>query len=266
MEKKFKYQGSEIFYKVIGNGQPVMLLHGFAEDSNIWKEQVSFLQNHCKLILPDLPGSGKSEMLNKEKVSIEDYAHCMNALLKNENISRVILLGHSMGGYITLAFAELYPDTLKAFGFVHSSAFADSEDKKLSRKKSIALIEEYGVYPFLKNTLPNLFAENYKKQHPEKVLELIEQGKNFTPNALIQYYNAMTARPDRTQVLQNSAIPVLFIMGSEDVATPLSDLLKQVHLPKVSYIHIIEDSGHMSMCEQPEKLNHYLLGFINDIS
>lgn len=264
MEKKFQFQDLEIIYKVLGKGQPVVLLHGFAEDSNIWQEQVSFLQDYCCLILPDLPGSDKSTILQKENITIEDYATCINALLDYEGIDRCVLLGHSMGGYITLAFAEMYADKLQAFGFVHSTAFADNEEKKSVRQKGIKMMEEHGVYPFLKNTTPNLFSENYKNKYPEKVTELIEQGRKFSKEALIQYYTAMINRPDRTNILEKSNVPVLFVMGSEDVAAPLDDLLKQVHLPKVSYMHIIEGVGHMSMWEKADELNNYLLQFIRN--
>lgn len=264
MEKKFQYNNIEIFYKMVGTGQPAVLLHGFAEDSNIWNEQVSFLQDYCQLIVPDLPGSGKSSMLQHESTTIEDYAACINALLDNEGIDTCVLLGHSMGGYITVAFAEMFPDKLLAFGLVHSSAFADTEEKKAVRKRGIKAMEEYGVYSFLKNTTPNLFSENYKKNHPQKVSELIEQGKNFGKEALIQYYTAMINRPDLTAVLEKSKVPVLFIIGSEDVAAPLNDLLKQVHLPDISYIHIIKEAGHMSMMEKSGELTGYLLEFIRN--
>lgn len=264
MLKQFQYNNSTISYNITGNGQPVVLLHGFAEDSSIWNEQIPFLEDHCKLIVPDLPGSGKSALLQKENVTIEDYAACLNALLSNENIEKPIVLGHSMGGYITLAFAEMFPAKLVAFGFVHSTAFADSEEKKNTRRKAIRFIEEHGVYPFLKNSTPNLFSETYKKEHPERVAGLIEQGKSFTKEALIQYYTAMINRPDRTAVLQKTNLPVLFIIGSEDGAAPLDDLLKQVHLPAISYIHIIEGVGHVSMWEKPAELNKHLLQFIKD--
>lgn len=266
MQKKFQYQNSEIHYKLAGAGQPVVLLHGFAEDHTIWNKQVSFLQNYCLLILPDLPGSGNSALLKKDNVSIDDYAACIKALLDNEGIEKCIILGHSMGGYVALAFAEMFADKLLAFGFVHSTAFADDEEKKAGRKKGIKIMEEYGGYAFLKTTTPNTFAEEFKKTHPEKVSETIEQGKNFSKEALIQYYNAMLNRPDRTEVLQKSNVPVLFIIGSEDVAAPLADLLKQVHLSKTSYIHIMEGVGHMSMLEKPAELNNQLLEFITNVA
>lgn len=266
MEKKFQYLDTEIFYKVIGEGLPVVLLHGFAEDNNIWSEQVNFLQHHCRIILPDLPGSGKSGMLQKDNFTIEDYADCINALLDNESIDKCILLGHSMGGYVTLAFAERYAEKLQAFGLVHSTAFADNEEKIEVRKKGIKMIEEYGVYSFLKSTTPNLFSDNYKNQHAEKVAQLIEEGKKFRGETLIQYYRAMMNRPDATAVLKKSNVPVLFIIGSEDKAAPLNDLLQQVHLPKVSYIHIMDGVAHMSMWEEADRLNNYLFEFIQNNS
>lgn len=266
MEKEFHYDSATIFYNVAGDGQPVVLLHGFAETSNVWNEQISFLENHCKLIVPDLPGSGKSEVLQREEITIEDYAKCIAALLTVENIDRCIILGHSMGGYITLAFAEMFPGKLAGFGFIHSTAFADSEEKKNVRKKGIKLIEEYGSYPFIKNSTPNLFSDAYKKEHPERVADLIEQGKNFSKEALIQYYTAMMNRPDRTHILEKSQVPVLFIIGSEDMAAPLEDLLRQVSLPRVSYIDIIKGTGHMGMWEKPTEVNQYLLEFIKDSS
>lgn len=262
MEKFFKYSSSDIAYNVIGEGQPVVLLHGFAEDKTIWDNQVNDLHKHCKLILPDLPGSGKSKMLQKENVSIEDYAAYIYALIKHEKIEKCVVLGHSMGGYITLAFAEAYPEILDGFGFIHSTAFADSEEKKNVRAKGIRLIEENGAFPFIKNTTPNLFSGNFKKLNNDVVQQLIDKGKNFAKEALIQYYNAMMKRTDKTEVLSKSNVPVLFIIGSEDTAAPLEDLLKQVHLPKLADIHILEGVGHMSMLEKPDELNTYILKFL----
>jgi len=266
MYKNFNYKNSNISYEVLGEGQPVVLLHGFGETGSIWNKQDIVLKKQCRLIIPDLPGSGNSETLQGENISIEDYAACVNALLNEENIETCIMLGHSMGGYITLAFAEKYPERLKAFGLVHSTAFADNEEKKATRKKGIQMVKEYGGYSFLKNTTPNLFADVFKKEHPEEVNTLIENGQSFPDEALVQYYSAMMNRPDRTSVLSQSKVPVLFIIGTEDVAAPLNDLMQQVHLPEVSHFHIIEGVGHMSMLEAADQLNKFLLDFINECS
>jgi len=116
----------------------VLLLHGYGEDSQIWNNQIEYLSTHCLLIVPDLPGSGKSSITAKGKeewlpnLRIESLAHSMNEILIAENLAACILLGHSMGGYISLAFAELYPSKILALGLVHSTAYADSDEKKSS--------------------------------------------------------------------------------------------------------------------------------------
>jgi pimeloyl-ACP methyl ester carboxylesterase len=193
---------------------------------------------------------------------IEDYAIVIDALLEKEDIKSCIMIGHSMGGYITLAYAALFPTKLAGIGFVHSTAFADSEDKKQTREKGIKFIEEHGVHSFLKTTTPNLFSEKFREEQPKKISELIEKGSSFTKEALIQYYRAMMNRPDRTDILRSTTVPVFFVIGTEDIAAPMEDLLQQVHLPKVSDIHILNGVGHMSMLESPEELNKKLLHFL----
>lgn len=262
MQKTFLYKDKNVSYSAEGHGKPVVLLHGFGEDSQIFNHQVAFLKEHCLLIVPDLPGSGASAF-NEALTTIESFAHCIKALLQAEGISTCTLLGHSMGGYITLAFAELFPEMLDAFGLVHSTAFADNEEKKQNRQRGIQLIEQYGPHSFLKTTTPNLFGKRFKEEHPEKVEELIEAGRAFSKESLQQYYKAMMERPDRAHVLQGSKMPVLFIMGTEDVAAPLNDMLQQAKLPICSYIHVLDGIGHMSMWEATLQLNHHLLAFIN---
>lgn len=270
MQKIIQYQSHQIAYRLIGNGIPVMLVHGFGEDSQIWNQQISFLQHHCQLIVPDLPGSGKSEMIiekklpgnSNEPISIDDYAEVLVAILMEENINQCIMIGHSMGGYITLAFAEKYPEKLSKFGSVHSSAIADSIEKKANRLKGIELMENYGAAPFLKNTIPNLFSQKFKTEHPEMVALLIDASQQFSTPACQQYYRAMMNRPDRTSVLKSNPLPILFVIGTEDVAAPLNDLLPQISLPTHPVVHILEGVGHMGMWEATAQLNQFILDFI----
>jgi pimeloyl-ACP methyl ester carboxylesterase len=263
MLKTFTYLSASISYRKIGQGRPMILLHGFGEDGHIWDEQVLFLKDDCLLIIPDLPGSGASSLLTGETISIDDYADCIYALLQQENIAECTMIGHSMGGYITLAFAEKYPSLLSGFGLVHSTAFADSEEKKLTRQKGIDFMEKNGGYAFLKTSIPNLFAPRFKENHPEKVDALIEASARFSTEALQQYYRAMMLRPERTAVLKSNPLPVFFVMGNKDSAVPIIDVLQQVNLPNISYIHVLADVGHMGMWEEPGLLNRFLLDFIN---
>lgn len=264
MQQTFEFGGSKIHYLDTGKGNTIVLLHGFGEDSQIWNRQIAFLSKNYRLIVPDLPGSGNSSMLNTPD-TIEAYAAAIEALLQQLSVNKCIMLGHSMGGYITLAFAEAYPERLLGWGLIHSTAFADSEEKKLNRQRGIELMQQYGAYAFLRNTIPNLFAESFKKQEPKVLDQLIESAKAFTAEACCAYYKAMQLRPDRTQILSGSKTPVLFVLGTEDVAAPLNDLLQQVHLPPTAYIHILEHVGHMGMLEATDEVNKHIAAFVADI-
>ena len=260
MEKTVLYQNKKIFYRSIGSGDPVMLVHGFGEDGNVWHKQVEYLKGKYHLIAPDLPGSGQSEMIND--MSMEGMAEVLHSIIHEENIDRCTVIGHSMGGYITLALVESYWNHVNAFGLFHSSAFPDSEEKKQTRKKGIEFIKQNGSFEFLKTSTPNLFSPDSKEQMPDSIATFIESLKDLTPQALIAYYNAMMDRPDRTSILKNTKNPVLFIAGEHDNAIPLNDVLKQCYLPEKSYFHVLKKSGHMGMMEETENANRRLEEFL----
>lgn len=272
-ENTITYQSSSIFYRTTGKGKPVVLIHGFAEDGDIWKNQIEFLRDYFYLIVPDLPGTGRSELIND--MSMEGMAEVIKEIL-NFEVSKVspmgvparegtqfgegaILIGHSMGGYITLAFAEKYPEQLSSIALVHSSAFADSEEKKANRLKSIDFVKKNGAYEFLKAVIIDLFTEKWASENAAAVETQVEKSKSFTDEAIIQYYRAMIARPDRTHVLKNFTNPVLFIFGEHDKAIPFEQSLQQSYLPVQSHIHILRNSAHMGMLEEAGKVNHALL-------
>jgi len=282
MNKELVYQNKKICYRIAGNGKPVILIHGFGEDGTVWKNQFDFLKNDFKLIIPDLPGSGKSEMI--DDMSIEGMAEVIKDLIdsiQKENIegsnsSRVLpserlreagdvsLIGHSMGGYITLAFAEKYPDYLNAFGLFHSTAYADTEEKKTARQKGIEFINQYGGFEFLKMLTPNLFSAKTKDERPELISQFINGLNNFSSASLVSYYKAMMQRPDRTNTLKKTTIPALFIIGEMDIVVPLQDSLKLCHLHEKAYIHILSQSGHMGMLEEVNKSNRILKNFLQE--
>lgn len=262
MEKELVLDGKKIVYRVEGSGRPMMLLHGFGETGAVWHHQVKALAGKMQLIIPDLPGSGGSD--RTDDMSMEGMAGVLKAIADQENLSPFILIGHSMGGYITLAFAEKYTGSLQAFGLFHSSAFADSEEKKETRKKGIAFIRDHGGFAFLQTATPNLFSPSFKAGHKPVVDHFIQSLNNFSAESLVSYYEAMMKRPDRTTVLKNTTLPVLFVIGEHDTAIPLADGLKQCHLPGISYIHILDQSGHMGMLEEPDRSNKALEQFYTD--
>ncbi|MFL5742434.1 MAG: alpha/beta fold hydrolase [Flavisolibacter sp.] len=261
-EKEIILNKKKFFYREEGEGPAVVLLHGFAEKGSIWKQQFGFFSGY-RLLIPDLPGSGGSEAI--EDMSMVGLARTIHDYLERLSVKKIILIGHSMGGYITLAFAEKYADQLAGFGLFHSTAYADSEEKKQTRKKGIRFIEEHGAYEFLKISIPNLYSPITKNRHPEIIEEQIDGSHNFSAHSLVSYYESMIRRPDRTQVLKTTILPVLFILGKHDGAVPLSDGLELCRVPGISYIHILEQSAHMGMKEEPLESNQALINYIHSI-
>src|SRR5665647_748278 len=259
------FREKKIFYRVEGEGNPVVLLHGFGEDGNIWNQQIAKFKKEYLLIIPDLPGSGQSERLNG-KCTIDDYAEIVKAIAEKEIIKNEIkvfsLIGHSMGGYITLAFAERYPELLNSFGLFHSSAYADDEQKIETRKKGIDFIKKNGAEDFLKTSIPNLFSEKTRQEKPGLIERLLNLANKISAETIIQYYEAMILRPDRTSVLRSFPKPVLFIIGKNDTAVPMEASLQQCHMPVISSVHILQNSGHVGMWEEEELSSFYLSHFL----
>jgi len=260
-EKQFVLNGKNFFYRTTGVGPVVMLLHGFAEDGSIWDRQFDIFSGY-QLIIPDIPGSGRSEMI--DDMSMEGLAKTIRGFLSAIGVERCTMIGHSMGGYITLAFAEKYPEVLNGFGLFHSTAYADSEEKKETRKKGIEFMQKHGAFEFLKTAIPNLYSPLTKSKQPELIAEQLDQSRDFSADALISYYHSMIERPNRVAVL-NTDLPVLMVLGRYDVATPMKDALEQCFLPSLSYIHILEGAGHMGMREEPSQSNSILVNYLNSL-
>lgn len=240
-----------LYYRIYGKGDPVMLVHGFAEDGWIWENMIPMLEKEYSVIVPDLVGSGRSTG-NMEGMTIEKMAGHIHLIAEKEQLIQFAMIGHSMGGYITLAYAEKYPEQLSKFGLFHSTAFEDSEEKKQIRDKNIAFIVRHGSAKFQEQTLPNLFSDASKKKIPDTLKATINRYSNFSPTALVAYTEAMKNRPNRIDVLKYFKKPILFIMGEYDNAVPVEQGLKQCSIPELSYIYIAAQSGHMGMLEEPE--------------
>ena len=275
MEKELRFQNKSIHYWLEGSGKPLMMIHGFAEDHRVWDRQIKSLSENFQLIIPDLPGSGKSDLLSH--TSMDSMAEVILAIMDNESIEECCMIGHSMGGYVTLAFAEKNAVRLNSFCLFHSTAYPDSEEKKEIRLKAIEFIKKNGVEEFLKASTPNLFAKQTTPARPsrsdgdhgprttesrkEMIQELIDDYKDMTPESLIAYYRGMISRPDRTAVLKSFTKPILFLLGREDTAVPYQQGLEQSGLPRHPEVHTLELSGHMGMWEQTVEANRILLAF-----
>ena len=251
-----------LHYRKTGSGPAVVLIHGFPEDGSLWEHIYPALAGLYTVLVPDIPGSGES-LLGDENVTIEELAGSIEAILAHENISEAVIVGHSMGGYITLAFAEKRRAWLRGISLVHSTATADTEEKKKTRQKAIELIRKGGKEPFVKGMVPNLFSDTFKELHPDIIEKQVERGMKLEDSSMIAFYNAMINRHDRTSILKDTSIPVQWIIGKEDTVVPVNIALQQARMAKVNFLSLYSYCGHMSMLEQPEKLASDLKDFIS---
>lgn len=269
-QKQLTCHSSRIGYEIEGNGPPVMLIHGFAEDGMIWQYQRALLKRHYTLIIPDLPGSGQSDILSpggfQSSSAIEMYAAVLKQILDRENIGQCTFMGHSMGGYVALAFARHYPECLNGLGLIHSTAFPDNDEKKAMRSKGIKFMQRFGAKEFLKQSIPNLFGAAFTQQYPEQIEAHIKRSEYFDVVSLVQYYEAMMERPDRTDMLEKLSVPVLFIIGEEDRSVSLEDSLKQCSIPSRTLVHILPDTAHMGMWEQKDRTGNAMMEFLDYIN
>lgn len=267
----FYYNNIPFAYSIFGNGNTTLVfVHGFGEDSWVFTEQVNFLKEKYKVVVIDLPGCGNALLPNSADSDMFKFLESLHflgdgvvALLLYLQLQNIVLLGHSMGGYIVLNIEKNHPQLSLAFGLIHSTAFADSAEKKETRKKGIDAMEQYGGFAFLKNTIPNLFSLQTKQHNYSLIENTIANAKLLQTKALQAFYTAMMNRDDSTQVLINTPKKVLFIAGVEDVAAPLNDVVQQAGLPTISYIHVLENVGHMGMLENKEVVNQHIFHFAN---
>jgi len=167
-----------------------------------------------------------------------------------------------MGGYVSLAFAKKHESYLKGLGLFHSHPFADSEEKKEARQKSIEFIQKNGHYHYVKQLVPKLFPAPFAGSNNFLINKLIHAASLFPSEGIIGGLTAMKNREDRTDVLKKIKCPVMFIVGKKDDLVPQKGSIEQTAMPAVSHIHLMEEIGHMGMFEARKKTQKFVKQFV----
>lgn len=242
----------KVFSTRRGSGQPLVLVHGFCEDTRIWETIAPQLASFCEVVCVDLPGFGQTPLAeNANPETIEDMADRLAHKLRAEGLEKSIVIGHSLGGYVTLALAERHPELLSGFGLFHSTAYADTDEKKQNRLKQADFVTNNGVVPFVEVLIPGLFAKS--QPHDELLVQSLAIAKECSPQGIINALLAMRLRRERLDVLQNAKIPVLVIAGAEDALIPAEVSSYQASLVERCQFTLFEKSGHMGQLEEPLK-------------
>ena len=244
----------------------VVLLHGFCESKKIWDHFIPVLADIAHLVVPDLPGFGENKAL-EEPVTIEKMADEVYRLLLDLQLDEGgILVGHSLGGYVSLAFAEQCPHWVKGLCLFHSTALPDTEEKKKNRNKTIKFLEQNGVPAFTENFIPSLFYEKNRKSLQPAIKKAMQIANQTPVSTTIEVTKALRDRKDRTHVLKNASYPFMFIAGKEDQAVPFETLKDQFWLPKGPVtLQVFPETAHMGMFEREKETLEGLKGFIRSV-
>lgn len=234
-----------------GSGQPLVLIHGFCESGRMWNYFAEELSGYFRVICPDLPGFGDSPIFG-DQISLEEVAVQLEEWMEENHIHDPIVIGHSLGGYVTLALLELMGNRLlKAIGLFHSTAFPDDDEKKEMRNRTITFLKKNGVEKFVTSFVPPLFPEHRREELASEIQAAIEDAKRSSLEGLIAYAGAMRDRKDRVEILRNFKGPKLLIAGTEDGAVKIEASRAQQEVFS-NYIELL-GVGHMGMVEEREK-------------
>lgn len=252
MKKKVSFENIEIAYTDFGQGPVMVLLHGYLLSSEIWGNFAKALSDFCRVVAIDIPGHGASGVLGKVH-NMDEMANGIKKILDEENIEKCMLLGHSMGGYIVQAFVAQFPERVNAFCLFHSTPFADNDEKRANRDREIALVKENKRDALYNVNIPNMFADdNVEKLHGS--VELAKAiARNIPSDGIVALLNGMKERPNRLELLQNSQIPFLLVLGKKDNYIPYEVISDKIGIPKSITKLILEGSGHMGFVEEEEK-------------
>lgn len=238
--------GIRLAYERRGTGSPMVLLHGYPLDHQIWDDIAPLLADTFELIIPDLRGFGGSSTVDSFS-AMEDYAADIAALLDQLEIQKAAIVGHSMGGYVALAFARLYPDRVTGLGLVSSQVLADAPDRKEGRYKSAAEVADKGIDGVVAAMTPKFTSDARLQEFAKQVMERQQ------PAGYIGALKAMAERVDSTPLLSSITVPVVLVHGDADALIPI-DRAREVK-SAIPGAHLVEISGagHVPMLESPQK-------------
>ncbi len=242
------YQNTPIHLDIYGKGKPLVLIHGFQEERKIWNDFVPILKENYQLIVPDMFGHGETPRY-KEVQTMEDMAAAIKVILAKLKVKSAAFIGHSMGGYISLAFLEKYPDQVEKLMLLNSSPKKDSEKRLKERDQVVRIVKKHKQI-FVKSSVANLFSEESKKKFKKELDFRIQEAMKMEVESIIAAVKGMKIRKDREKILKNFKGEKWIIAGKEDALIPYEEIKKVARNTKSKFIGL--PGGHMSYIEQKE--------------
>lgn len=260
MLKKCTYRGGEVAFYDQGKGRVVVLLHGYLGSHLIWKDTIDNLSKNYRVIAVDLPGHGNTGNFGYAH-SMDLMASAVKAILDQLRLKKCVIIGHSMGGYVALAFADLFPDYLKGICLYHSTAYADTVEKKADRLRAIELVKKSRTV-YTKATIKNLFASKNLKYLKKEISFATAIAKSTKKEGIVAGLMGMRDRPNRDIILGLVNYPIMMVIGEHDNVLNHTLLLEQSRLIKNLHLLYLEHDGHFGFLESPIQSNKSLRKFL----
>ena len=244
-----KFKNREVFYQVSGAGKPVVMLHGFLESSQIWNDFLPEFSEYGQIITIDLPGHGRSQCI-EEVHSMELMAEAVHAVLLSIGVKKAEFVGHSMGGYVVLAFLELYPQMVDSLMLLNSTPAADSEEKKEIRERSVEVVEK-NKRAYISMAISKLLTPEHNELFSKEVEQLKETAYNFPTEGITAALRGMKIRTDRTSVLKGYPGSKIIVSGKEDPIMNIQEIKKLAIETESFFVSL--PGGHLSYLESKEE-------------
>ncbi len=255
------YKNTKISYSDTGKGNAVVLLHGFLENQTMWQDLVPELRQKNRIITIDLLGHGNTECLGYVH-SMEDNAEAVQAVLTKLRIRKAVFVGHSMGGYVALAYAELYPESMRALVLLNSTSNADSEERKANRDRAIKAVKK-DYTTFIRLSIGNLFSPDNRERLIDEIEKVKLEALKTPLQGVVASLEGMKIRKDREVLLHLTPYPKMLILGKNDPVLIYENALEQIEETAVKLVTLPD--GHMSHIENREQLKTVLLDFLKSI-
>ena len=255
------YKNTKISFTDTGKGTAVVLLHGFLENSTMWEFLSAELSKKYRVIAIDLLGHGQSDCLGYVH-AMEDQADVVHEVLAELRIRKAIFAGHSMGGYVALAYAELYPETVKGLALLNSTSRADSEERKTNRDRAIQAVKKDHA-SFVRLSIANLFSEDNREKLSAEIENVKKEALKTPLQGIIASLEGMKIRKDREVLLHFGPYPILLVLGKKDPVLDYEENVAQAENTKVQLVSFPD--GHMSLIENRDELLKVMLDFCKKI-
>jgi pimeloyl-ACP methyl ester carboxylesterase len=261
MTKTLHFKNTSISYTDQGKGTAVVLLHGFLENKKMWNAFIPEWSKKFRIITIDLLGHGETECMGYVH-SMENNADAVHEVLSELRIRKAIFVGHSMGGYVALAFAELYPDVVKGLVLLNSTSRADSDERKTNRDRAIKAVKQ-SFQNFISLSISNLFSEDNRERLSESINTVKQEALKTPLQGIVASLEGMKIRIDREVLLHLTPYPKLLVLGKKDPVLNYEETKEQIEGTQVQLLSFHD--GHMSHIENQKALQEKLLQFFKSV-